>query len=552
MLKNRLSVMARLTALVGKLIPVLLVAIALGSLGYLSASFILIFSGQALLRAIGIDGGSVAALCTAIILCAATRGLLRYFEQLSGHYMAFKLLATLRDKVFSVLRTLAPAKLEQQAQGELVSTVTNDIELLEVFYAHTLAPLAIAVIVSVVMILYIGTQHVALGIIAALAYLCVGALIPSLNYKARSSAGNDYKEKFCLANSYLLESLYGLPETLRFGRSKDRQAQIDKISDDMEVEQSKLKQFEGKNAALTDALVLLFSAAVLFTGLYLFQSGSIRFSQVLIATIAIMSSFGPVVALSNLSNDLTHTIAAGERVLSLLAEEPETPEVSTGLTVNYQDVRCENISFSYNGEQILHGLNLHIPKTGITGIHGESGSGKTMLLKLMMRFWDVQKGRISLSGQEIRRINTKCLRDMEGYLTQEAFLFEGTLLDNIRLSKPDAAIEEVEQAARDADIHDFISRLPNGYQTRLGELGDGLSAGQRQRIGLARAFLHGAPLLLLDEPTSNLDSLSEAVILKSLKRASAEKSIVLVSHRASTLRISDKIYHVKRGLLQQD
>jgi ATP-binding cassette subfamily C protein len=547
MLNNRFSVMARLTALIGRLIPVLLTAIVLGVLGYLCASFIMVFAAHALLGAAGVSEVSSSLMLTAVFMCAAARSLLRYFEQLSGHYMAFKLLAVLRDKVFSQLRALAPAKLEQRSQGELVSAVTNDIELLEVFYAHTLAPAAIAVIVSAAMALYIGSQHILLGIIAALGYICVGVVIPTLNFKTRKEAGESYKVKYDQAGSFLLESLYGLTETLRFGRGADKQAEMDAISDDMERQQLKLKRLEGKAAAVTDAAVLLFSGTVLFAGLLLLQNGEIAFSRVLIATVAMMSSFGPVVALSSLSNDLTHTLTAGEQVLVLLDENPETPEVDAGLTTAYRGAVCEDVGFTYGSERVLRNVSLNIPQTGINAIYGESGSGKTTLLKLLMRFWDAQQGRILLSGEDIRSINTKNLRNMEGYVTQDTFLFEGSLLDNIRLSKPDADIAEVYQAAEAAGIHEFICRLPKGYDTRLGELGEGLSAG----LGLARAFLHGAPLLLLDEPTSNLDSLNEAVILKSLKEAAGKRSIILVSHRESTLRVADRIFGMSNGMLEK-
>ena len=551
MLNHRFSVMARLTALVGRLIPALLAAVTLGVLGYLCASFMMVFAAHALLGAAGIFEASVSTVLIAVCVCAAARGLLRYFEQLCGHYMAFKLLAVLRDKVFLQLRTLAPAKLEQRKQGELVSAVTGDIELLEVFYAHTLAPAATAVIVSAAMALYIGAQHLALGIIAALGYACVGVIMPAVNFKTRKEAGESYKAKYDQAGSVLLESLYGLAETLRFGRGAAKQAEMDALSDDMERQQLTLKRHEGKAAALTDAAVLLFSGTVLFAGLRLFQDGEITFSRVLIATVAMMSSFGPVVALSSLSNDLTHTMTAGERVLALLDETPETPDVDKGVTTAYRGAFCQGVGFDYGSERVLQNVSLSIPQTGITAICGESGSGKTTLLKLLMRFWDARQGRILLSGKDIRSINTRSLRDMEGYVTQDTFLFEGTLLDNIRLSKPNADWDEVCQAAEAAGIHAFISQLPKEYDTRLGELGDGLSAGQRQRIGLARAFLHGAPLLLLDEPTSNLDSLNEAIILKSLKESADKKSIVLISHRESTLRVADRIFGMKNGMLEK-
>ncbi len=546
--KNRISVIMQLTALIGRLLPALLLNIVLGVLGYLSASFLLIFASRALLGFTGVHiQTSASTLLTAMFLCAALRGLLRYFEQLAGHYMAFKLLAVLRDKVFSVLRRLAPAKLEQKDRGEMIAVIMSDIELLEVFYAHTAGPAAIALIASVLMTLYIGAQNIALGVLAALAYIAIGVVIPLLNSRAGRGQGREYRKNFGEANSFLMESLYGLSETLRYGRGEERRKDMEYITDEMEASQARLKRFEGLTSAIADATVLVFSGAVLCTGMWLLQSGRMDFPQVITATVAMMSSFGPVVALSNLSNNLLHTMEAGERVLDLLSEEPETPEVTKGSKVDFYGADCKDVDFAYDEGNILKNINLGIPQNGITGISGKSGSGKSTLLKLMMRFWDVSSGHIRISGEDIRRINTGNLRFMEGYVTQETFLFEGTLLDNIRLSKPEATPEEVIKAAEDAGIHDFIRSLPMGYETRLHELGEGISAGERQRIGLARAFLHGAPFLLLDEPTSNLDGFNEAIILKSLREAAGEKSIVLVSHRTSTLRIADSVYQMDGG-----
>lgn len=548
MLKTRISVIMRLTTLIGRLLPALLLNIMLGVLGYLSVSFLLIFAARALLGFAGFGSEmSASVLVTGVFLCALSRGLLRYFEQLAGHYMAFKLLAVLRDKVFSALRKLAPAKLEQKDRGEMISVIMSDIELLEVFYAHTIGPVAIALITSVLMALYIGAQNITLGFFAALAYLFVGVLIPLINSRAGRGLSEAYRNNFGEANSFLIDSLYGLAETLRYGRGEDRKKAMERITGEMEESHAQLKRLEGLTAAVADAAVLLFSGIVLCAGLWLSQSGRMEFTQVLTATVAMMSSFGPVVAISNLSNNLLHTMAAGERVMSLLSEEPETPEVAKGSEMSFSGLACEDVGFSYDKESVLENISFSIPEKGITGISGKSGSGKSTLLRLMMRFWDVSSGRIRISGKNIRRINTKSLRRMEGYVTQETFLFEGTLLDNIRLSKPEASKDEVKKAAEDAGIHEFIQSLPMGYETRLYELGDGLSAGERQRIGLARAFLHGAPFLLLDEPTSNLDGLNEAIILKSLRAAARSKSIVLVSHRASTLRAADSVYHMDGG-----
>ncbi|SHH88314.1 ATP-binding cassette, subfamily C [Sporobacter termitidis DSM 10068] len=548
MLKNRISVITRLTALIGRLLPALLLNVGLGVLGYLSASFLLILAARALLGVIGAGlQASAPLLLAAIFLCALLRGVLRYFEQLAGHYMAFKLLAVLRDRVFSALRRLAPAKLEQKDRGEMISVITSDIELLEVFYAHTVGPVAIALLASVLMAVFIGAQHIVLGCVAVLAYLSVGVLIPVLNSRAGKAQAAAYRESFGAANSFLIESLYGLSETLRFGRGEDRERGMERITNEMDDSQARLKRLEGLTSAAADALVLFFSGAVLCAGLWLMRDGRMDFAQVLTATVAMTSSFGPVAALSSLSNNLPNTMAAGERVLDLLSEEPETPEVTVGAAVRFSGAACRNVGFAYDKEDILRNISLVVPEHGITGICGKSGSGKSTLLKLLMRFWDADSGQVRISGEDIRGINTECLRRIESYVTQETFLFEGTLLDNIRLAKPEATLAEVEQAAQDAGIHAFILSLPRGYETRLHELGDGISAGEKQRIGLARALLHGSPFLLLDEPTSNLDGLNEAIIIKSLRTAARTKSIILVSHRTSTMRAADSVYYMDAG-----
>jgi ATP-binding cassette subfamily C protein len=542
--------MARLTALIGPLLPVMLIAVVLGVLGFLGAIFLIVFAAFALLNAIGITTAyTTAALLAAIVLCAGLRGILRYGEQLAGHYLAFRLLAVLRDNVFSVLRRLAPAKLEKRDNGDLISVITSDIELLEVFYAHTVAPVAIALLTSALMTLFIGSVSVALGIVAAIAYITVGFLIPAVNSRTGKARGAKYRKVFGAANSYFLESLLGIGEIIRYGHGASREEAMNKMNAGLDEEQAWLKRLEGLTGAATDAAILLFSGAVLCIGLQQMLSGLLEFSRVLLAAVAMLSSFGPVVALSSLSGNLLQTMAAGERVLELLEEEPETPEIKTGTEVRFSGARCENVGFAYDGEEILRRVSLGLPKNRITGICGKSGSGKSTLLKLLMRFWDVGEGCIRISGEDIRCINTGSLRRLEGYVTQDTFLFQATLEDNIRLARPGAQLSDVQRAAESAGIHSFIRSLPKGYKTHVGELGAGLSGGERQRIGLARAFLHDAPLLLLDEPTSNLDSLNEAAILKSLREAAGDKTIVLVSHRASTLRVADMVYRMESGRL---
>ncbi|WP_449240459.1 amino acid ABC transporter ATP-binding/permease protein [Desulfoscipio gibsoniae] len=550
MRRSWLSIATRLTALIGSLLPVMLIAVVLGVLGFLSAIFLIIFAAFALLNIIGVATTyTTIALLGAIVLCAGLRGVLRYGEQLAGHYLAFRLLAVLRDKVFFALRRLAPAKLEKRDSGDLVSLITGDIELLEVFYAHTVAPVLIALCTSILMTLFIGSMNVGLGFVAAVAYITVGVLIPACNSRTGKARGVKYRAVLGAANNYFLESLLGIGEIIRYGRGASRKEALSQITARLDQEQARLKRREGLTGAATDTAIMFFSGVVLCLGLHMVFSGRLEFHRALLATVAMLSSFGPVVALSNLSGSLLQTMAAGARVLDLLEEEPETPEVQKGAEVCFNGACCENVGFAYGGEDILRKVHFNLPKNRITGICGKSGSGKSTLLKLLMRFWDVREGCIRISGEDIRCVNTENLRCLEGYVTQDTFLFQTTLENNIRLAKPEASMSEVRRAAESAGIHRFIRSLPKGYQTRVGELGEGLSGGERQRIGLARAFLHGAPLLLLDEPTSNLDSLNEASILKSLRKAAGDRAIVLVSHRASTLRIADMVHRMECGRL---
>ena len=544
--------MMQLVKLVKPLLHIMMITISMGVIGFLCSIFITILGGFALLNVFGLSTGfSTTGLLVTVLILAAIRGALRYAEQASGHYIAFRLLAIIRDRVFKALRRLAPAKLEGKEKGNLISIITSDIELLEVFYAHTIAPVSIAVLTSLILIIFIGQFHIVLALVALAAYVVVGYAIPSyISYLGRED-GREYRDAFGDLNSYLLDSLRGLRETLQYGCGEERLQTIKDKSDYLDTLQKKLKDHEGTTRAITDAAILLFSLAMLFTSTYLFSIGAISFNGVFICTIAMFSSFGPVVALSNLSNNLLQTLACGERVLAVLEEAPQVEEVTGKEDLQFAGVSCENVNFSYEEgntvEKILSDFSVEIEKNKITGIMGRSGSGKSTFLKLLMRFWDKNDGAILYSGKDVTEFNTASLRDQIAYVTQETYLFKDTIEKNIKLSKPEATREEVMEAAKKASIHDFIMSLPNGYDTPVSELGESLSGGERQRIGIARAFLHDAPLLLLDEPTSNLDSLNEAIILKSIKEACKEKTVVLVSHRKSTMSIVDRVVSVENG-----
>ena len=546
--KDRFKIILKLLALVKPLLHIMAITVTMGVIGFLCSIFITILGGYGLVNAFGLSTGiATKTILVTVLVLAVLRGVLRYAEQASGHYIAFRLLAIIRDKVFKALRRLAPAKLEGKDKGNLISIITSDIELLEVFYAHTIAPVTIAVITSIIMLFFIGSFHPVLAFVALLAYITVGYVLPRQNSKRGKEDGKQYRDAFGELNSYVLDSLRGLRETIQFNDGQDRLEKMIKSSDELDGLQEKLKEHEAKTKAITDTVILLFSLGMLFTSIFLWSRGTVDFVGVVIPTIAMMSSFGPVVALSNLSNNLLQTLACGERVLAILEEDPEVMEVEGKEEIDFHGISCEKVNFSYDEEKILSDFTIEIPKNKILGITGKSGSGKSTFLKLLMRFWDRDNGHIEVSGKDIKEINTSCLRDIQSYVTQETYLFKDSIEANIKLSRPEATHEEVVEAAKKASIHDFIMSLPEGYNTKVSELGESLSGGERQRLGIARAFLQDSPLLLLDEPTSNLDSLNEGIILKSIKEECKDKTVVLISHRKSTMNIAHEEYSVERG-----
>ena len=539
-------VMTRLISLVKPLMGFMGLAVIMGLAGHLCASFITIFGGYAALGLLGLDTPlGLKAIFVSVILFAVLRAALRYAEQSCNHFIAFKLLALIRDKVFAALRSLAPAKLEGRDKGDLISVITSDIELLEVFYAHTISPAAIAFFYTAVMCFFIGSFHLVLGILALLAYLAVGIIIPLITSKLSGRDGTEFRTGSGDLSGFVLDSLRGLSETIQYGQGRERLIQMNDRTDALSETEKRMKRNAGRNMAVTNTAILLFDLCMLFVSAILYQKAEVDFAGVLIPTVALFSSFGPAVALANLGSTLQNTFAAGNRVLDILDETPAVQEVAGREKTAFEGAAAKNVSFSYAAESILDGVFLEIPKGKITGIVGKSGSGKSTLLKLFMRFWDAARGSVEISGRDIAGINTADLRDMESFMTQETHLFHDSIKNNLRIAKLDATDAEIENACREASIHDFIMGLPQGYDTPVGELGDTLSGGERQRLGLARAFLHDASLLLLDEPTSNLDSLNEAVILKSLREGQDGKTVLLVSHRQSTMRIADAVYSIE-------
>lgn len=611
--RSAIAIMGSLIGLVKPLLHIMLAAILLGTVGYLCAIFLTILAGQVILHGLAgcaagagipgipevvikstwLAGTSVKGIIAVMILIAVLRGILHYVEQYCNHFIAFKLLAIIRHKVFAVLRKLCPAKLEGRDKGNLISIITTDIELLEVFYAHTISPIAIATLTSVIMVVFIGRYHVLAGVLALAAYLIVGVVIPLWNGKHGSQKGMEFRTEFGELNSFVLDSLRGLDETIQYNQGEKRKGQMSDCSRKLAGMQEDLSRMEGSQRSFTNLMILLASFGMLALTIHLYGKGEIGFDGILTCTIAMMGSFGPVVALSSLSNNLNQTLASGERVLSLLEEKPLVEEIPDGTefhavgrfndverqdeperitagmhvkgwkkdgayssdpekiekesVVGFTGAEVSHVTFAYEDEIILDDYSLKLAPGKITGIHGSSGSGKSTLLKLLMRFWDVNEGNISVDNKDVREIPTRHLRNLESYVTQETHLFHDSIANNIAIAKSGATREEIMAAAKKASINDFIMTLPKGYDTEVGELGDTLSGGEKQRIGIARAFLHDSPLLLLDEPTSNLDSLNEGIILKSLKEDKANRTVVLVSHRTSTMKVADVVYEMENG-----
>lgn len=554
--RSNLQITLKLIVLVKPLLHIMILAVFLGVLGYFAAISLTVLAAHILLIGLGIKESffSLSFEKMSFLLCiiAISRGLLHYAEQYCNHFIAFKLLAIIRHKVFAALRTLCPAKLEGKDRGNLISVITTDIELLEVFYAHTISPIAIAIITSLGLVIFIGHFHLLAGILALLAYLTVGLAIPFWNSRTGTADGMYFRNEFGKLNSFLLDSLRGLDETIQYEQGYTRLSEINQYSAELSHLQKKLSTNEGKQRGITTLFILIFSFSMLFLTMYLYYLQLVDFSDVLTCTVCMMGSFGPTVALSNLSNNLTQTFASGERVLSILEEVPQVSEIPEQKIIPSENAgnfiaETQNITFSYNTEKILKNFSSSFSKGKMIGILGDSGCGKSTLLKLLMRFWETDEGTIYVNQYNINELPTCLLRNTESYVTQETHLFHDSIANNISIAKSNATREEIIIAAQKASIHDFIMALPNGYDTNVSELGDNLSGGEKQRIGIARAFLHDAPLVLLDEPTSNLDSLNEGIILTALAKECKnrkDKTIILVSHRKSTLKSMDEIINM--------
>lgn len=547
-------IMANLILLLGSLAYIMVLAVINGSLGFLCAMGVTLFGAVGVAKALGesitLSYGAIIAFGVG---CGVLRGILRFFEQYSNHYIAFRLLAVLRDKIFGALRTLCPAKLESKQKGAIIAMITSDIETLEVFYAHTISPICIAVLVSACVFGFVGAvAGWALAAVALLGYLTIGILVPVLASDRLKASGVRYRAEFASFNAYFLDSIKGIRDIVLNNAGQQREAEVNARSEALLTETKKMKHDITKTTAATELCVSAFILAALAVGICLVASGRLSAGRMVIGVVAVFGSFGPVIAISALPGNLTQTFAAGDRVLDLLAEKPAVTPIINGTTSNFGNLAVQNLSFSYNAETpVLQDITLRAEKGEIIGIVGESGCGKSTFLKLLLRFWQKSSGEIRFGGVDVDDIDTDSLLKNVTMVSQTTYLFDETIEENLRIAKPDATQEELEAACRMASVHEFILSLPDGYKTRVGTLGDNLSAGEKQRIGLARAFLRGSEWILLDEPTSNVDSINEGIILKALQAQKGKKSILLVSHRESTMAIADRIYRVKDGRMTE-
>ena len=552
--RSGMRIMGSLVSLLGGFALVLLGAVLNGSAGYLCAMGVTVFGALGVAKALGENIAlSYNWIIALAIGCGVLRGVLRYIEQYSNHYIAFKLLAILRDRIFRALRVLCPAKLESKQKGSIIAMLTSDIETLEVFYAHTLSPVCIAVVVSLTVCIFtFFAVSPWLSLTALGGYLVIGIIVPLISSAALKEPGVNYRREFASFNAYFLDSIKGIQDILFHNAGEKRKKEVNSRSESLLKETKRMKDASTKAAAATELVVSLFILLTLATGIFLVQKGEITAGKMVLGVMTVFGSFGPVIAISALPGNLTQTFASGDRVLNLLEEKPVVEPVTDGKNISYNKLEVKEMSFSYTPDKtVLKKISMEAKKGEIVGIVGESGCGKSTLLKLLLRFWEKDSGEINYNNIDISRINTENLLDNVTMVSQVTYLFDDTIEENLRIAKPDATREEMEEACKMASVHEFIATLPEGYQTKAGALGDNLSAGEKQRIGLARAFLSGRELILLDEPTSNVDSINEGMILKALAQQKHKKSIILVSHRESTMAIADRVYQVVKGEIRE-
>lgn len=548
--RNAFTIMFRLFKLIGSFTLVLFLAVLNGTIGNLLGTSVLVFGSLAVAKIIdaSLVSLSLNVLLTLCIVSGVLKGILKYLEQYSNHFIAFKILAILRDKIFAKLRELAPANLLTKKKGSIVALVTSDIETLEVFYAHTISPIIIALLTSIISFIFVGQiSNYYLALILILGYILVGVVIPTISNKVYSKKGMAYRREFSNLSASYLDYVKGKDEITLNNCDNDFKAIIDSKSRNLLNVNRKIKNRSSILLAITNLVISLTIVSSLFVGINFVKSGSISVASLLVVIVSMTASFGPVLSLAVLPQNLTQTLASGNRLIDLMEEEPITKDVSEGKNFDFENLNVNHLEFKYQNEEIIKDVSFNIKKGEIVGLCGQSGSGKSTILNLLLRFFKVDDNMILYNDIDINQINTNSLRDNVAMVSQNTYLFKDTILNNLLVAKLDATLDEVKEACKKASIDSFIESLPDGYNTLISNESENISAGEKQRLGLARAFLSNVSLILLDEPTSNVDSLNEGIILKSLKEESKDHAIILVSHRLSSLSICDRIITLENG-----
>ncbi|EJH4942307.1 ABC transporter ATP-binding protein [Listeria monocytogenes] len=525
----------------------MILAILLGIISNLSVILISLIGAYGILAVILAQPLNPYKWLFVMVGCGVLRGVARYLEQYLNHDIAFRLLAIIRERIFSTLRKLGPARLSGKKSGDLITAITSDVEALEVFFAHTISPVFIALGTTIATVGFLGMYDTGLALILLLGQILVGVVLPMISYKRNKKIGTAYQTEFVGLNQTVMENIASLQDVFQFKLGEARLANLTDRGEKLNKQyQKRLRQ--GSELQILGEWVLIGTATLI---LVLGSFWQLPLETILIGTVLSLSSFGSVLALNALGTALLTTFASGKRLYALTEEKPVVTFNGPLELTDFESAELNKVCFSHDGKQaILSGLSLDLPKGKWLGIGGESGSGKSTLVKLLMRYWDPD-GEVNLNNQPLPKITESSLHQLEGVMEQSTFLFEDTIGNNIRLGKKAATLDEVKKAARKAAIDKWIETLPEGYDTKIGGQARNLSDGERQRIGLARLFLHNAPLLLLDEPTSNLDYINEQAILNTLRSEIQDKTVLVISHRKTTLDLAEEQWLLENGVLKQ-
>ncbi|EHV5201953.1 ABC transporter ATP-binding protein [Listeria monocytogenes] len=525
----------------------MILAILLGIISNLSVILISLIGAYGILAVILAQPLNPYKWLFVMVGCGVLRGVARYLEQYLNHDIAFRLLAIIRERIFSTLRKLGPARLSGKKSGDLITAITSDVEALEVFFAHTISPVFIALGTTIATVGFLGMYDTGLALILLLGQILVGVVLPMISYKRNKKIGTAYQTEFVGLNQAVMENIASLQDIFQFKLGEARLANLTDRGEKLNKQyQKRLRQ--GSELQILGEWVLIGTATLI---LVLGSFWQLPLETILIGTVLSLSSFGSVLALNALGTALLTTFASGKRLYALTEEKPVVTFNGPLELTDFESAELNKVCFSHDGKKaILNELSLDLPKGKWLGIGGESGSGKSTLVKLLMRYWDPD-GEVNLNNQPLPKITESSLHQIEGVMEQSTFLFEDTIGNNIRLGKKAATLDEVKKAARKAAIDKWIETLPEGYDTKIGGQARNLSDGERQRIGLARLFLHDAPLLLLDEPTSNLDYINEQAILNTLRSEIQDKTVLVISHRKTTLDLAEEQWLLENGVLKQ-